>query len=101
MLLDIKPKAEHSETLNDLSNVYESLVMEHLMKVGGDLSPDAQADAACIALNKLPSKYVRHPVDWMFFISPTELERIKRAIDMAVTNAIAKVIDNPPLDETG
>jgi hypothetical protein len=46
MLLDIKPKAEHSETLNDLSNVYESLVMEHLMKVGGDLSPDAQADAA-------------------------------------------------------
>ena len=101
MLLDIKPNAERSESLKDLSNVYESLVMAHLLKVGGDLSPDAQADAACIALNKLPSKYVRHPVDWMFFISPAERERINRAIDMAVTNAIAKVLDNPPLDETG
>ena len=101
MLLDIKPKADRSEALNDLSNVYESLVMEYLLKVGGDLSPDAQADAACIALNKLPSKYVRHAVDWMFFITPADLERINRAVDMAVTNAIAKVLDNPPLGETG
>jgi hypothetical protein len=37
----------------------------------------------------------------MFFISATELERINRAVDMAVTNAIARVLDNPPLQETG
>jgi hypothetical protein len=97
MLLDIEPNAERQ----DLSNVYERLVLEHLQKVGADLSPEAQADAACIALNKLPSKYVRHAVDWMFFISAAELERINRAVDMAVTNAIARVLDNPPLAETG
>ena len=33
MLLDIKPKADRSKTLNDLSNVYESLVLELLLKV--------------------------------------------------------------------
>jgi len=101
MLPDIEPNAKHSETFKDLSNVYERLVLEHLQKVGADLSPAAQADAACLALNKLPSKYVRHAVDWMFFINAAELERINRAVDIAVTNAIARVLDNPPLAETG
>ena len=98
---NIEPNSEHSEALNDLSNVYENLVIERLRKVGGELSPEAQADAACLALNKLPPKYVRHTVDWMFFISASELERINRAVDVAVTNAIARVADNPPLAETG
>lgn len=100
-VLDIEPNSDRSKTLNDVSNVYEHLVLDHLKKVGGDLSAEAQADAACLALNKLPPKYVRHAVDWMFFISAGELERINRAVDIAVTNAIARVLDNPPLAETG
>ncbi len=101
MLLNIDRGSDHPETLNTVTNVYERLVLDHLVKVGGELSAEAQADAACIALNKLPSKYVRHAVDWMFFISEPERKRIDRAIDMAVTNAIARVLDNPPLQETG
>lgn len=101
MLLEIDRNPDHPETLNGVTNVYERLVFDHLLKVGAELSAEAQADAACIALNKLPSKYVRHAVDWMFFISASELERINRAVDMAVTNAIARVLDNPPLQETG
>jgi hypothetical protein len=101
MLLNIDRNPDHPDTLNDVTNVYERLVFDHLLKVGTDLSPEAQADAACIALNRLPSKYVRHHVDWMFFIGTTELERINRAVAMAVTNAIARVLDNPPLQETG
>jgi len=100
-MLNIDPHADRLEALKDLSNVYERLVFEHLQNVAGELSPEAQADVACLALNRLPSKYVRHAVDWMFFIGAGELERINRAFDMAVTNAIARVLDNPPLAETG
>jgi hypothetical protein len=104
-IMQILPHAERSsdqpDVLQGVTNVYEQLVIEHLRKVGGDLSVEAQADAACLALNRLPSKYVRNAVDWMFFITPGDIERINRAVDMAVTNAMAKVLDNPPLQETG
>ena len=102
MLSKIDSKLEAPEALGNVTNVYEGLVFDHVLKVGRDLSPLAQADVACIALNKLPTKYVRQPVDWLFFLSTAERERIERAVDMAVTNAIARVLDNPPLQqETG
>lgn len=100
-LFNVERNSDHQDLLQGVTNVYEQLVIDHLRKVGGDLSMEAQADAACLALNRLPSKYVRSVVDWMFFITPGDIERINRAVDMAVTNAIAKVLDNPPLQETG
>ncbi len=101
MLLNVERNSDQPDVLEGVTNVYEQLVIEHLRKVGSDLSIEAQADAACLALNRLPSKYVRSAVDWMFFCTPGDIERINRAVDMAVTNAIAKVLDNPPLQETG
>lgn len=101
MLLNIDPNPDRPEALYGVTNAYERLVFDHLLKVGADLSDEARVDAACIALNRLPSKYVHHTGDWMLFVSSTELERINRAIDMAVTNAIARVLDNPPLAEIG
>ena len=101
MLFNAERNAYQPDVLQGISNVYEQLVIEHLRKVGGDLSIEAQADAACLALNRLPSKYVLSRIDWTFFTTPVEIERINRAVDMAVTNAIAKVLDNPPLQETG
>jgi len=101
MLLNVDRKSDHPDMLDGVSNVYEQLVIEHLRQVGADLSTEAKADVACLALNRLPSKYVRNAVDWMFFITPGDVERINRAVDMAVTNAIARVLDNPPLQETG
>lgn len=100
MLLNIEPNPQRPEILSGVTNVYEQLVIEHLKQVGCDLSAEGQADAACLALNRLPSKYVRNAVDWMFFITPNDLERINKAVDMAVTNAIARVLDNPPLQES-
>ena len=87
-------------SLERVTNVYEGLVIEHLQRVGTDLSAEALADAACLALNRLPSKYVKNAVDWQFFIRPNDMVRINRAVDMAVTNAIAIVLDNPPLQDT-
>jgi hypothetical protein len=101
MLFNLEANSGRPDLLNGVTIVYEQLVIEHLLKVGADLSSEAQADAACLALNRLPSKYVRNAVDCMLFITPTDIERIGRAVDMAVINAIARVLDNPPLQETG
>jgi competence protein ComFB len=101
MLFEVEREQSDEAAQNRVSNVYEKLVFEHLGAVAPDLPPQAQADAACLALNRLPTKYVRNPVDWLFFIGTKELDRINRAVDMAVTNAVARVLDNPPLMETG
>ena len=37
------------------------------------VAPDLWPDVACVALNKLPSRYIRHKVDLAFFL--TEQER--------------------------
>jgi competence protein ComFB len=99
MLAEVTIEENDEPTEVRLTNVYESLVFDHLRNVASDLSVEAQIDAACIALNNLPPKYVRNTVDWMFFIDAKESERINRAVDRAVTNAIARVLDNPPLLE--
>lgn len=47
------------------------------------------ADVACIALNQLPAKYIRHNVDMTFFLSSSEMQeidnRIKHAVSVAAT----------------
>ena len=41
MLLNIDRDADHPQTLTAVTNVYERLVFDHLVKVGGDLSAEA------------------------------------------------------------
>ncbi|MFT4583628.1 MAG: competence protein ComFB [Gammaproteobacteria bacterium] len=100
MLAEVKIEENDDASEIRLTNVYEKLVFDHLRSVASELSVEAQVDVACIALNHLPPKYVRNTVDWRFFIDAKESERIDRTVDMAVTNAIARVLDNPPLLET-
>ena len=101
MLIEVERESEPEGSMRRVKNVYEKLVFDHIKKVAVELSPAAQTDAACLALNRLPAKYVRNAVDWLFFIDARELEQINRAVDMSVTNAVARVLDNPPLLETG
>ena len=58
-------------------NYYERLVFEEVLRRAAkrpDLMPDALADIACVALNRLPARYVRHDVDLMFYVT----ERLAR-----------------------
>ena len=43
------------------------------------------ADVACVALNRLPPRYIRHTVDFSFYL--TEQERLQ--IDTAIVDAVA------------
>ena len=48
---------------------------------------DLMADVACVALNRLPQRYVRHTVDFAFYQTTLERENDKRATDEAVRYA--------------
>ena len=47
--------------------------------------PDLLADVACVALNRLPPRYIRHEVDFSFYL--TEHERLE--IDNAIVEAVS------------
>jgi hypothetical protein len=47
-------------------------------------SNDLLCDVACVALNRLPPRYIRHEVDFSFYL--TERERLE--IDQAISEAV-------------
>lgn len=71
----------------DVHNYYERLVFEHVAQWADrhrDFTPDMLADVACVVLNRMPARYVRHDVDLIFYL--TEHER--HAIEQAMAEAL-------------
>lgn len=50
-------------------------------------SGDLLVDVACVALNRLPPRYIRHEVDFSFYLTEHERLEIDAAISEAVTYA--------------
>jgi len=77
-------------------NFYERLVLEEIVRLDDQsaLDNNFRADVACVALNHLPPRYVRHDVDMSFFLSPQEYAEIDKKINEAVTKALAHVRSN-------
>lgn len=48
---------------------------------------DLLADVACVALNRLPARYIRHDVDFAFYLSDAERADNAKAVDEAVSFA--------------
>jgi hypothetical protein len=48
---------------------------------------DLLADVACVALNRMPPRYIRHGVDFSFYLSDAERGNNERAISEAVAFA--------------
>lgn len=46
--------------------------------------PSLLADVACVALNRLPPRYIRHEVDLAFYLTEKERNEIVRSIDESV-----------------
>lgn len=53
--------------------------------------PELLADVACIALNRLPPRYIRHKVDMNFYMSPEDRGRRDAAVSAAVDFAFGFV----------
>lgn len=73
-----------------LYNHHEREVFAAVMDAAPDypdiaISADLLCDVACVALNRLPPRYIRHEVDFSFYL--TEHERME--IDQGIVDAVA------------
>ncbi|MBV5309850.1 late competence development ComFB family protein [Chromatium okenii] len=79
--------------LSSISNYYERLVLERLYDVFKSehtpLEDDYMDDLACVALNYLPARYVRHCVDFASHLSDSELDDLHIEVADAVSFAMA------------
>ena len=78
----------------NLHNYYETLVTDYLREKHSDISDlELLEDIACVALNQLPVRYIRHNVDFIFYMSPEERTKMEEQVQKAVKDAI-KFVNN-------
>jgi len=81
-------------SFESIHNYYERLVLAALQARPDNLlstDDDYLSDIACVALNQLPARYVRHDVDMIFYMTPEERARMDEETEQAVRNAIEYV----------
>lgn len=83
-------------SFDSIHNYYEQLVINHLTE---NLAPELGItdeglleDIACLALNNLPARYIRHAVDMAFFLTMSEREQMRDLVVSETRKAAAKVI---------
>ena len=65
--------------------VFEAVLAAHPRYAA--LNEELLADVACVALNRLPPRYIRHAVDLAFYQSEKERVDNERAVQDAVNHA--------------
>lgn len=84
----------------NISNYYEQLVIDHLWKIIGTNADDAMSqtfleDVACLALNQLPTCYVRNTVDKGINLNESQYHEMIEAVEAAIRMAVQKVRRQP------
>ncbi|MFT3665419.1 late competence development ComFB family protein [Piscinibacter sp.] len=71
-----------------IHNFHERAVFEaveaHAGRFAHLATPELLADIACVALNRLPPRYIRHAADFAFYLSDKERSANARRVDEAV-----------------
>jgi len=74
-----------------LYNYYEHLVFDfinqRLMKDYVDQGEDFFLDVACYSLTRLPSRYIRHEIDMIYYLAPGEQELMEQKVEQTVEEA--------------
>lgn len=78
-----------SVDFSSIHNHHERAVFDAVQQLASSFplaasSPDLLADVACIALNRLPPRYIRHEVDLAFYLTEKERQDNGQAIEQAV-----------------
>jgi len=76
--------------VDSIHNHHERAVLEAVTAGAANrphLDGDLLADIACVALNRLPPRYIRHEVDFAFYLSDKERGDTERAVAEAVNFA--------------
>ncbi len=71
--------------------VYDAVLRQAERYPGLQHNPELLADVACVALNRLPSRYIRHEVDFVFYLSERERGESERQLAEAVEYAFGFV----------
>ncbi|MEG0010310.1 late competence development ComFB family protein [Aeromonas lusitana] len=81
----------------DIHNFYEHLVLKEIEKqgLGQTLSSHQLADLCCLTLNQLPSHYIRHNVDMIYFTTETERTEMEQKVMAALRLAHDKILAVP------
>lgn len=86
-------------------NYYEHLVYDEILQnlEKYELEMDAQLleDVACVALNRLPTKYVRYDIDLAFYLTSEERTKLESSVQDAVKFAAEYVLVRGPERESG
>jgi Late competence development protein ComFB len=73
-----------------LRNYYEQLVVDAVLTLSPNyplISEEQQPDVACVALNRLPPRYIRHQVDLAFHMTEKERQDSEQLINDSVKYA--------------
>jgi len=79
-----------STAFDEIHNLQEQAVFAAIAEIAPTyprFDLDLMADVACVALNRVPQRYVRHTVDFAFYQTPLERENDQRVIEDAVRYA--------------
>jgi hypothetical protein len=71
--------------------VYEAVLRETERYPGLHHNPELLADVACVALNRLPPRYIRHEVDFVFYLSERERAESERQLAESIEFAFGFV----------
>jgi hypothetical protein len=90
MLLSRETSTFTSADNESIHNYYERMVFDEIHRALADQRNDIDllGDIACVALNHLPPRYIRHDVDMAFYLSPREQMEMEDKVKNAVQQAI-------------
>lgn len=93
MLLSSEHRYHADNDIGTIHNYYEQMVLEEIQNKLPDRRDEAEllADIACVALNNLPPRYIRHDVDMAFYLSPRDRIEMEEKVATAVQQAIVFV----------
>ena len=85
-----------------LYNYYEHLVFDYigqeLVERYADREEEFFLDVACYSLTRLPSRYIRHEIDMIYYLAPGEQEemekRVRQTVDAAAEFISSRLDDN-------
>jgi hypothetical protein len=78
---------------DSVHNYYERLVFNEIKDnyTRKGLDGEALTDMACLALNEIRPRYIRHDIDMSFFMTPEEHRQVEEQVQMAVRHAFEKM----------
>ncbi|MFM5353400.1 late competence development ComFB family protein [Aeromonas dhakensis] len=81
----------------DIHNFYEHLVLKEIEKQGlsQTLSANQMADLCCLTLNQLPSHYICHDVDMIYFLTDAKRNEMEKNVITSLKQALEKVQNAP------